>query len=195
MSLVKAQGFKQHKQLDIVPAMNLEEDAQGALHAARYHLEKIRYLVKQPGIQTMWKEDKDLDQMTRRRLQRQVNIFHFHVRAFFWELVATMDIMVERAKRKSGRGKWKKVFPVLETARNSEWFYEVDRYRNFLHRAFHFIQMEFGKERTEDRYKLKRVFMTPARVGQKQYVYIEDQLSNYWEKMRNLQEAVSKPSR
>jgi hypothetical protein len=65
------------------PERPLREDAYAALRAARYHLQHIKFRT----------EERDL------RSPREANLFHAHLRAFFWELVAVHDIL--EADRKS----------------------------------------------------------------------------------------------
>src|SRR5262245_46956187 len=63
--------------LTILPPVDLASDAPAALQGAHYHLQQLRRFISDGLPQTA------------------VNPFHFHLRAFFWELVATFDSMLQ----------------------------------------------------------------------------------------------------
>lgn len=190
----------------IVPAMDLDDFAHSAFIGAKYHLEKIKEYINRPSIQTMWNQDNSLDEATKKTYASEVNQFHWHVRAFFWELIATYDTILQWANQRYELGlpegdvkwaeitrrldeakkdqlEWKHKYALLEDAWNSDWFFEVRQYRNFAHRAFMFIQAEYDNYYGKDKPKLKKICLPPARVGQREYVDLATHISEYLDKM------------
>lgn len=202
--------FNPSKQLRIVPVMPLDELAHSAFIGAAYHLARIKELIASPCIQTMWKEDTDLDDTTKREYQTGINQFHWHMRAFFWELVASFDTMLQWANQKYGLGvdehkvEWEKIHgkaskdqiewnakdALLESIWNSEWYYEIRMYRNFSHRGFLFIQSEYDGHYGKSKPTLKLICLIAAREGQQEYVDLLQQLFQYLDHMRQLGEKV-----
>ncbi len=191
--------------------MDLAAHTHFAFCSAVYHLSRVKELLGTPGMQTLWGEDKTLDEHTRAERQGEVNLFHQHLRAFLWELVATFDTMLQWAnqrydlgipekyvewskiqetakKAKKDQDEWDKKYLLLECAWNSDWYFEVRGYRHFAHRAFLHVQAEIVKESEGDRLQIPHLF--PVREGQREYVPIQEQLSIYLENMRQLGEAV-----
>jgi putative hemolysin len=63
------------------------------LEGARYHQNQLLQALGRAGMSTLWNVA-SVDEATRSRLQRDVNEFHWHLRAFFWELVAEFDMLL-----------------------------------------------------------------------------------------------------
>ena len=206
--MIKSQ-FQYHKQFKIAPAMPLDDLANMAFIGAVYHLGRIKKLAISPCIQTMWQNDDTIDEATKKRFQAGVNQFHWHVRAYFWELVASFDTMLQWVNQryalsvpedkvtwvtihkkatmaKVDQTEWSKKHTSLENAWDSTWFYEIRQYRNFAHRAFLFVNAEYNGHYGKSDPTLKNIWLTPAREGQQDYVDIILHLSNYLEKMRQL---------
>ena len=190
--------------LHILPPMELQKNAWSALWGARHHFEKARELVRSPGVATRWQEERSLDTPTRSRLQDELNRFHWQLRAFFWELVATFDTVLHWVNQKLGLSiherdvRWEKVkdeakkqnkrskeLGALKTAYDSEWFFEVGQYRNFAHRAFLFVQGEYDTEN-----KLILLWFLPARVGQRNNYDALARMSDYLDQMRKVLETI-----
>jgi len=193
--------------------MELDELAHAAFMGANYHLEKIKKLINSPGMQTIL--DKNIDEPTKKKLQNDVYLFHWHLRAFFWEMVATFDTILHWVNQKYKLGlkegevkwvnihnmvnkfninqsEWKNKYTLLENAWNSEWYYEVRKYRNFAHRAFLFVQGEYFEEVNYDNSKFKQntTWLLPVRKDQENCFDIIEQLSHYLEEMRQLGENI-----
>ncbi len=202
--------FSPSVQLRIVPAMALDQLAHSAFIGAVYHLARIRELITSPGIQTMWQEDNDLDDPTKRKYRADLNQFHWHIRAYFWELVASFDTMLQWANHRYALGidehlvKWEKIprqtnrdqadwdakYNLLKSAWDSEWYFEIRMYRNFSHRAFLIIHSEFDGHFGHSTPSLNAIYLVPAREGQQEYVDLVKQLSLYLDHMRQLGEKV-----
>ena len=90
----------------------------------------------------------------------------------------------------SGRNpdKWNEIRARLEQVWDSDWYFEVRAYRNFAHRAFNNVQAVILKEATGDR--AMHVDLFPVREGQRAHVPIQEQLTLYLEKMREIGLAV-----
>ncbi len=74
--------MRQHKpRLRILPPVELRSNAKAALLGARYDVEKAQELMQNRGVQTLWQQDRDIDEPTRVRLQHELNQFHWHLRA------------------------------------------------------------------------------------------------------------------
>jgi hypothetical protein len=193
--IVSKPKHKTHKALKIVPAMDLEDLTARAFSGAKYHLNKIRENLHSPTIQTYlaWKSGEGLDLATQKQLEHFDNEFGWHLRAFFWEMVATFETMQNCAKQRSKKAnkdqaEWYKKSALLESAWQSEWYFEIEQYRNFAHQAFLFVQCDYSehKEANAVKYKLNITSLLPAREGQQQCMDILEHLSSYWEKMRDL---------
>lgn len=185
--------------------MDLANHTHFAFCNAAYHLSKVKELLDSPGMQTLWEEDKTLDVTTRAERQGEVNLFHRHLRAFLWELVAVFDTMLHWANQKyqlgvkeehlvkfptlplmagTDQNDWDKKYALLESVWNSDWYFEVRAYRNFGHRAFLNVQTAIAG----DHALMARLF--PVREGQPEYVPIQEHLSAYLENMRQLGSAL-----
>ena len=200
-----------HRLYRIFPPMKLADHTYFAFNGAEYHLSRIKELLDSPGMQTLWEEDTTLDERTRAERQGEVNLFHRHLRAFLWELVATFDTMLQWAnqrydlgipekdtkwseiqkkvkKARKDQAEWDKKYPLLESAWNSDWYFEVRGYRNFAHRAFLNVQAAIVKKPEGDRLQIAHLF--PVREGQREFAPIQEQLSIYLENIRQLGAAV-----
>ena len=186
----------------IVPAMDLTNDSRASLAAAHYHLEAVRVAVASPAIQTReWKNDPNLDSSSRTGLTHQENQLHYHLRAFFWELIATWDIILQWMNKRYSLGlredkvRWKWLqreakkrgkyheLKTLSTAYDSTWFKEVRAYRNLAHCSFLFVQGDWGPE------GLNILTLLPVRKDQR-LVHLPDQLTLYWKHMQAFVESV-----
>lgn len=184
--------------------MDLVDHARFAFSNAAEHLRRIRELLASPGMQTLWEEDKTLDDRTRAERQDEVNSFHRHLRSFLWELVASFDTMLQWANQAyqlgvqehlvhfprlpttagKNQGEWDRQYALLEGVYNSDWYFDVRAYRNFAHRAFGNVQTAIVKEAGGDRALIAHLF--PVRKGQHEYVPIQEHLSSYLENVRRL---------
>jgi hypothetical protein len=168
--------------LTILPPVDLASHARAALQGAQYHLQQLGLLI-----------DEGLPVTASKR-------FHFHLRAFFWELVATFDSMlqwVNQARRLGLKERdvcWQSVreaadqadlqsseLEALRVAFDSEWFFEARQYRNFSHRAFQFVQVE-----REPDGSLTLIWLLPSRDGQPPCYSLRDQLAEYALRMEKL---------
>jgi len=193
--------------------MQLDDLVHSAFAGAQFHLEKIKVLLNRPAMQTNWIDDSSLDEATKKTLAFEGNQLHWHIRAFFWELVATFDTLLQwenyrydlgiqeekviwaEIKKNSNKAKknhldWDREYGLLEDAWNSDWFFEVTNYRNFAHRSFIFINAEYNGFYGKQKPKLITIFLTPARVGQQEYVDIFTCLTGYLKKMQELKERI-----
>lgn len=187
--------------------MKLDSFVQSAYQAAKYHLEKIKEIVNSPSMQEFWHEDKGVDGSIRKLHQENIDKFHWHLRAYFWELVAAFETMLQWANqryelgleekevvwknmpKKAGKdqSEWDNKHKVFESVWESPWFFEVRMYRNFAHRAFLFVQGEFDESESENAPapKLSTLWLLHVREGQPNIGLVE-QLESYIEKMRQL---------
>jgi hypothetical protein len=199
----------EHKRrLRILPPIELRSNAGSALLGARYHLEEAGRLAQTRGVETLWQQESGLDSETRRQLQHDVNRFHWHVRAFFWELVATYDTLLHWANQMldlgisehkvsrdevmaqaEKQGKYSPELQELTKVYESEWYFEVRQYRNFAHRAFLFIQGEYDANN-----KLVLQWLLPAREGQRENYQALLQLDDYLAQMGNLVQRIFRAS-
>jgi len=193
--------------------MNLDNLSYSALIGAGFHLEKIKEYINLQSIQTILKEDSSLDEATKKTLASEVSQFHWHIRAFFWELVSSFDVILQwenyryelgiqendvkwdRISEKVGKAKkdqldWNRQYAILEDAWNSDWFFEIRQYRNFAHRAFISINAEYNGFYGKEKPKLKKIFLTPAREGQQEYIDVVTCLLSYLEKMLELRKEI-----
>lgn len=201
----------QQSALKIAPVHDLADSALTAFQGARYHLDALKTSLEKPGMQTLWKESSDLSADERRSNQNTLNAFHWHLRAFFWELVGAFDATLLWANARFGLGspernvkwgtvrespasinadKWLDKKAVLENAWESDWFFEVREYRNFAHRSFLLIQAEYMPSKSGGLNELHFITLLPARVGQAPVRDLIDHLSEYHERMRELGERI-----
>jgi hypothetical protein len=164
---------------------------------ARYHLDQLFQALNKEGWTTSW-SPATVDEATRSRLQRDVDEFHRHLRAFFWELVAEFDMLLvtvnhfeglgiaeervswdEVARQAHAQGKWSTRIDTLCRAYCSAWFTEVRAYRNFAHRAPLLVICDVGDG------QLNALKLLPAIQGQA-FTDLRDQLREYLRKMEQL---------
>jgi hypothetical protein len=148
--------FPFHRLHRILPVMDLSEQAKVAFGGAKYHLERARALAPR---------DKRYDEFA-----PNSNQFYWELRAFFWEITASYEIILQWANQEfdlrfKGRkladhkvthekivdketvahrdtSRWEEVKKTLEDAGNSKWYFEMYAYRNFnIHRAFTLLQV------------------------------------------------------
>lgn len=200
---------KPHKSFKIHPVIELDSLAKCCLLGAQYHLEKIIELHNQFGMQTLNDSDFPIDKQKQESAQIKINQFHWHIRAFFWELVASFDTILQwvnqeyelslhekdvnwcKIKKRNSKNNlfqvdWLKKRSILKKEWHSDWFYEMRLYRNFAHRSFQFIQSEFDSDYGKTPPTLKKTWLSPAREGQSDYVDIISHLTDYLERMRGL---------
>ncbi|MDE2060622.1 MAG: hypothetical protein KGJ27_13020, partial [candidate division NC10 bacterium] len=102
--------------------------------------------------------------------------------------VEWLKIQDKAKKAKKDRAELDKKYLILESAWNSNWYFEVRGYRNFAHRTFLNVQAAIVKEPEGDRLQIAHLF--PVREGQRGFVPIQEQLSIYLENMQQLGAAV-----
>ncbi len=183
--------------LRIVPAQNAASGVGMGVEGARYHLGHLCEDLKSEGMATGW-TDNSVDQATRARLQREINHFHWHLRAFFWELVAEFDTLLvavndaeglgipeekicwkEVARQALGQKKWSTRIDTLKNSYCSAWYTEIRTYRNFAHRLPLFVHSDYGPG------GLNAIALLSAIEGQQQRD-LRDQLPEYLSRMEQL---------
>ena len=202
--------FERHRLLCIVPASDLANTTWFALSGARYHLNTLLGILGRPALQRRWQEDPQVSEEQRQSLARNANRFFWHLRAYFWELTATFDHLLQWANQvyglniTEGTVKWERVkyakskatlnqsewcnkYGLLEAAWNSEWLFEVWQYRNFAHRDVPFMEWEYDEK---GNLNPSLVCLPPARVGQQPYVPLTDHLRSYLGKMHQLVSSI-----
>lgn len=152
--------------LKVPPATNLREDAHTAVAGAKYHLGVMEEIL---GCKN-W------------RSEGNVNRLHWHLRAFFWELVAAMDTTRMAIKKDAGSPEYLQHSKVLQAGRKSDWYAEIDGYRNLAHQAFPIIQAEYRPDGS-----LVTMVLPPLQKGGPQY-QIPNRLRDYYELMVDLME-------
>ena len=85
---------KKHDLYRLFPSHDLTDEVRVALNGAVYHLSWIKELLQRDGMRTNWEHHSGLTDDRRRRLGEDVNQFHWHLRAFFWELNAAFDTLL-----------------------------------------------------------------------------------------------------
>lgn len=98
----------------------------------------------------------------------EVELFHWHLRAFFWELVAVRDIL------RRPRNPLPDASQELE---NERWFIEVNAYRNHTHESLHHVEVLIGSDGPIT------VQLQPAVSGQPYEADGLLQLERYWKSM------------
>jgi hypothetical protein len=124
--------------------VNHEEMVKAALWNVDYHLRAVNHFNQRPGMSTIWEGDASLEEARKRDLQADVNRFHAHLRAFFWELVAAFEEM--RLWMQETHGRKSEPLAELDKTLDAEWYVEARIYRNFAHRCFLVSQGVFGVE-------------------------------------------------
>jgi hypothetical protein len=164
---------RRSSRLQVYPSVDLIAHARAALAGARYHLARVQELV------SIWRRTPGSD-------KADGGILHWHLRAFFWELVAAMEtsrlaLLPRRSRSKTTSSR---ELAGLEQATHEEWWGEVQEWRNFAHRAFLFVQGEFHPDGT-----LNFLFLPPLVASGPQHM-VPDRLEYYLGEMRQLQERV-----
>lgn len=168
--------------LKVVPAQDVRGMMCMGLEGARYHFYQIQAALKSPGVATGWTAKSVIDEQERVQLQRDINRFHWHLRAFFWELVAEMDLLRVVVK-KSPMSDRTKLMEDLRRAYDAAWFAEVRTYRNFAHQSLLFVQCSYKGPPPGE---LEFAYLLPAIEGQSPTYDLLAQLSGYLEKMERL---------
>ena len=101
-----------------MPGRLPKEDARLALIGASYHLHQL-----EAQFSSGLSDDE------------QVMLFHWHLRGFFWEVVAVRDSMRHEPKTNSA------IWAALRALEGAQWFQEVNKYRNFAHESFHVVEV------------------------------------------------------
>lgn len=122
-----------------LPLLNdMRKYANTALWNAHYHFTRLKELTEAPGNRTLWQGDSSLTAEQRERLQRDVNLYGAYLRACFWELISTFDMLEGWAKaeaRTKQHGGPATVLGALRTAKHQSWYQSLSAYRNFSHRG------------------------------------------------------------
>ncbi len=208
---------KPHKRLSIVPAMDLADNALCAFRGAEYHLFKMQENLDNPILNRFlaWRCGEQVDDKTAEKLKNYGLKYDWHLRGFFWELVAAFETILQWANQRYQLGliekqvhwengiekkkvvgiyqsEWDNKYQLLKIAWDSEWYFEVRMYRNFPHRTFHFIQHDVTPiENTNPvKYKINITSIPPARDRQQECIELMDQLQGYLEEMRKLGENI-----
>lgn len=165
---------RRRSQLTVYPSVDLVAHARAALGGAQYHLTQIQKTVRR------WQKTPGAD-------KENGNAFHWHLRAFFWELFAAMETTKLALKRIDSHSQIpvKPKLGELEQAEQSEWWKEVEEWRNFAHRAFLFVQGLFNG----DDGKLESLFLPPLTASGPQHM-VPDRLKYYMDEMQKLQNQV-----
>jgi len=150
-----------------------------------------------------------IDSAQKKEFNALNNQLYWHLRSFFWELIATYDTILQwvnsnfeiglnesdvnynNVKKNVSNAKkdvkdCKIVFSKLEVAHETEWFFEVRNYRNFSHRSFLNVQLEIGDDYGKSTPHLIRVSLNPARDGQIGYGDLVTQLTDYLNHIHDL---------
>ncbi len=193
-----------HKRLILTryPVNDAMTEAASAVAGARYHLDQIGKLFERPAMRLPWEwRDPNFPEATKAQYQIEVNQFHWHLRAFFWELVAAVDVllvqvnMTHELEIAEDEIAWRTVKTAAERRRissrpitmlkqtfESDWFTEVRGYRNFAHRG----QLITIFDVSEDGNRPPVGGLFPARDGQERSFDLLHQLRGYLEKMQEL---------
>jgi hypothetical protein len=147
--------------LPVYPVVDLAEHARAALAGAEYHYRRVARICEG------WSRTPGSD-------RANPNELHWHLRAFFWELVAVLDTLKAIPSLNAGKRR------VIVDAKASDWYAEVDEWRNFAHRAFLFVQGEFGIGGT-----LTLLFLPALTQGGSQH-QIPERLDYYWKRMEEV---------
>lgn len=129
-----------------------------AMRGASFHLYQLNH----------WFKRMTFDPLTGKLREKEVELFHWHLRAFFWELVAARDVL------KRGSIIIQKSAKALDDTR---WFQEVNEYRNFTHESIHVIEVIIGEDKPLA-FQLQPAFRDQALQNDG-----AAQLAHYWEEM------------
>ena len=134
---------------------------------------------------TAWHDDDSLEAQKRPQLQAEVNRFHAHLRAFFWELVAAFEAMHIWGVEKHGRATSQLAELEKARRRRADWCAEIRDYRNFAHRCFLVSVGEYGVPNRQ----LASMALMSVRKGGTQYM-VPERLDFYRNQMHGLFERV-----
>ena len=101
-----------------MPGRLAKEDAFLALRGASYHLWQVRHQFGK-GLAS----------------NDQVELFHWHLRGFFWEMEAARDSLNREAKTDP------MIKAAVDILNDQQWFKEAVAYRNFVHESFHVAEV------------------------------------------------------
>lgn len=179
------------------PSQPFDDMVRVSLDGASYHFDCLNEYMSRPGMQQAWDQFREANP----QLQDDINKFYWHLRGFFWELIATFDTLLQWANysyklisnekdvtwknikqnaNKNRTDQWKQTYESLNDIHESEWFFEVNAYRNFSHRN-HLSSLSAHNEA-----RMLHLSLLPVREGQNQYIPIDVQLNNYGLKMTEL---------
>lgn len=144
------------------PRRTAYDDIRTALRGASYHLHQLK---------TAMTSMRPLTDAQGLRLE-EVELFHWHLRAFFWELVAVRDVL------KRSRSPLPDLAGKLD---NERWFIEVTAYRNFTHKSLHIVEIMMVDNNP------LAIQIQPALEGQSHEDGIP-QLERYWQNMNRFTE-------
>lgn len=165
-------GARRQNNIRRRPGASGLRDARLAVKGASYHLYQLDMRFKE-GLSA----------------PAEFEIFHWHVRAFFWELIAVRDV-IHRAY-----GSDKTVKASLQQLNGEDWFAEVESYRNFAHQAFLDVRFLQPIVTNKDGQKVpgnpKYTLFPSARPGQQWNSEGVEQLRQYWQAMHNWLEAIT----
>jgi hypothetical protein len=132
----------------LIEEQDVAEATRYALSAANYHFRGLRHHLKALNDAQLAGGEFDA------RARDNFNKFYHYLRAFFWELCASFDTLLQEINRRlelsiserevgwntvsqalSVKPEYKKFLSKLSRGFNSEWFTEVREYRNFAHRG------------------------------------------------------------
>jgi hypothetical protein len=168
-----------HECFGITLETDLAKDAARAFNGAKYHLDRAKQMAsKGKEGYAQFRHDQ----------------FDWEIRAFFWELTASYESILQWANREFDLklqetrvdqktvlealahrepARWHKTKMYLEEAGNSAWYFEIKAYRNFnIHRAFtplpFVVRMPepFDANGTIDKGQIVHHQLYPAREGQ-----------------------------
>jgi hypothetical protein len=184
---------KQHPELQRLPLQNGATLARFAIRGAEVHLSAITKLLQHNDP-----EDDQANYTSPVNNPAIVDALLWRTRAFFWELVGTFDMFLQWANEQFRLGLtegevrwdkmpstssadndgWIKMRAVLNTAYNSDWYFEVRTYRNYAHRSIIHVTALVPKNSG-----VTQVFLPYARVGQSQYEDLRVQLKSFLDQM------------
>lgn len=187
---------EQHPELRRLPRQSGAALARFAISGAEIHLIGIEKLLGHNDP-----EDAQVDYASPVNNAAVVDALLWRTRAFFWELVGAFDMFLQSANEQFCLGLaedkvrwdkmpstssvdndgWIRMRAVLETAYNSDWYFEVRSYRNYAHRSIIHVTALVPKN-----LGTTQVFLPHARVGQSHYEDLRVQLKSYLEQMHLL---------
>lgn len=189
---MKRPDHKVHPEFMLTTPMkeNLRFDVMAAIRGAAYHLSLVSAAMSNELMRSSLDLEKQANDEAKAKVQEITNMMHWHIRAFFWELAAAFDTLLQWVNvryelripenqvrpldigtRKARKDKevWKQKLLVIEQAWLSEWCFEVLEYRNSAHRSFNWFTFEhqvFNYKTPEELSRLRRAWLRPAREGQ-----------------------------